>query len=317
MKWVKSNLILFPVLLVIVFLFLISWKNFGYIEEIIELSNFVLFVGIILTFLMSVTSTFYTNKSTERNLTMLGNDRLDSNRNANKDRIAQTISKYRMDWLSELKANYKKFDYQVSSYFIKDIKIEDLNENKISTIERLIRSFVSDLTLELNIFGKYDNDIIKLLNELIDLVLSLRSCLFNTKSILYSIAYMDKFVPEEEKKLHALIYDNWDNITSKDETIIDMVLNEISVTYNDEDFKDSKIDDIISLEWMFGTRMIYLQDAINKKLINIRNHFRIYFKLEWERVKDEIKLGVDQSKYDFDIEFQKLLKRILEVDKES
>ncbi|XMB71450.1 hypothetical protein RJI07_04855 [Mycoplasmatota bacterium WC30] len=225
--WVNRGIILsiLIILIFIVYLVVVSIKT-----TTIETSDFIAIIGLVLALTTTIT-----------NYAALSNSSKNDIEQRNKDRIANTIVTYKINWLNDLKKDFASF----KSTFIKLYSIRKSGYvDGIKEIESIYNDclhFVPTLNNELSIIRKIDKII---LNEFNMTVAKLGNLIHTEKmqyDLLNDYCFEQKIVDEVQHKENKKAYDNpynyeidtdGNSISELQDLILERGLKDIFKTYN-------------------------------------------------------------------------------------
>jgi hypothetical protein len=276
-------------LIILIVALVLTIRHWDWINENIKMENFVVLLGIFITSSVSMTTVAFSNLSTHKNL-----------ENSKSDRIANTISNYRMEWLRNIKELTSDFEQVLNKITfrltenIKSIGIKEIENDFLFSIYK----FKSKMLNELNVTADVDNQIIYLLDEierLLKLIVNIdlhcvvgevameRNIEIIRDSKLLDILEIKKFT-----KLHEELAPLCENYDYESDYKTELILKKYDNIDIVQPYINTLVEDIIK---------------VKEKMFII---FRIYFKTEWERIKFEIENGVN-AKFNFDKRYKELL----------
>lgn len=231
---------------------------------------------------------------------------------AQSEKSSTVLTKYRMDWLGQMKVRTSEFEENLLRLLLLTNKSYEDNKDLVQATFDSLTNYISFLKSEMNLTKKIDYEIINNY-EMMNVYLSF----INELKVRNENSYLEKCIKANSLQLIS----DGDISTVKSYS---SELKKYEITQRDLEYMNP--EDVAEREYLYGqTIQDYMQDlpsvydVENKLLIyfssKIKDVFdeyslklRLYFKTEWERIKHEINsLSNQDQKFDFDTTYSELL----------
>lgn len=229
------------------------------------------------------------------------------------DKNANVLTKYRMNWLQNIKQNTMNFEEEFWKFLLIPTKTYEENAEIIGVSYSALTNYISFLKSELNITKEIDSEIIKnyeKMNVYMSQINGLNIKTDNSYLEKCTKASMHDLIPKEKLQIVKEYLEklNKYSITEEEKSIyppemIEEMEARLSSVFQQYLFElPSRVEIDNKLLEYFHSKIELLFNEFSIKM-------RIYFKTEWERIKLEI-MSLDSSLEDFNFKetFNKYLK---------
>lgn len=289
LKWIDENIIIIPIigiLIVLVFIMYIAINFSGTIEA----ADIIAAISVILTGIISLTSIYYVSNTSEKQIQVaLG------------DRRVSSLTKYRMEWLRNLKDTYVGFLSTYESIFhLQKTKDNDLFNKSIASSIIELRKFRSFLNSELSVKGEIDKQILFKLNTLLEKNIQVSQT--QTCDVETLVNKHESLLDENVISIYRRSFDAYSNLykqkgLSKEQK--ELAEDQIGFEYH------------LILPDVRPELFKKLQVQLKPIFEDLNSDLRAYFKVEWERIKTEINDNTNApNKFDFNKEFEEYRKNM-------
>ncbi|MBI9008494.1 MAG: hypothetical protein JEZ05_00560 [Tenericutes bacterium] len=289
MNW-KKNWLFFIILILMlsanIYFIIQAFKND------FEASDIISIISISLAAFTLIMSSVFNIKKIEQTYELKFKQMNQDSINSLVERKANILTKYRMDWLRNLKTNTNIFEINILSLL--NIPNYNFKNNVKLASESLesINAFISFLKNELNILNIIELDIIKKYEDMAGYLNKVTELKNYSKDGYYykcSEAYKLKFLDSDTFNVVKNYYDEISKYTlsSQDKLIFGSTQSEYNEKMVEKIYLDYELDLPFVTDVENDLFSYYLQKS---KIImdKVSMHLRLYFKTEWERIKHEI-----------------------------